>query len=238
VSAIEAIAVGVPARDEAARVGVAITAIATAARNVSVPVYVAVTADSCTDDTALVARRALTDAVGIAAWDVREIAAGTAGAARDGACRRALELCGDRPGAATWLATTDADTTVPRRWLRRQLDWADHGADGVAGLVELAAEDGLSARAHRRWHDLVERAGLGIGHPHVHGANLGIRADVWQAAGGFDHCEVGEDHELWRRARALGAELVGVPDIVVRTSARTTGRAPGGLATLLAGFDV
>jgi hypothetical protein len=144
----------------------------------------------------------------------------------------------DHPIGSTWLATTDADTTVPPRWLVRQLAWEERGADGVAGLVDLADGDGLSRRAQRRWRELVDRAGIGIDHPHVHGANLGMRADVWLAAGGFSHCAVGEDHELWRRARQIGARLVGAPDIVVRTSARTSGRAPGGLAALLAAFEL
>jgi hypothetical protein len=106
----------------------------------------------------------------------------------------------------------------------------------VAGLVVLA-DDGPNGSARARWEALVQRRGAGLGHGHVHGANLGIRADLWLAAGGFDRREVGEDHELWRRARQLGASLVGVDDLAVRTSGRLQGRTPGGLAGLLSALD-
>jgi hypothetical protein len=34
-------------------------------------------------------------------------------------------------------------------------------------------------------------------HPHVHGANLGIRADAYSDAGGWNDLTVAEDHCLW-----------------------------------------
>ena len=136
-----------------------------------------------------------------------------------------------------WVATTDADSTVPPAWFVRHDEWARRGLDGVAGLVELSDAESLSARARRRWRDLVQERGLDVGHPHVHGANLGMRGGVWLGAGGFASLAVGEDHHLWDRARALGAVLLGTSDLIVRTAARTTGRTPGGLAGLLADLE-
>ena len=72
-------------------------------------------------------------------------------------------------------------------------------------------------------------------HRHVHAANLGLRADVYGVAGGWStHAFVGEDHALWRRVRASGADVVQPTDVVVTTSSRTAGRVVGGFASNLA----
>jgi hypothetical protein len=236
---ITAFAIGVPARDEAGRVAAAIASLDDAAQHVAAPVHLVVVADRCRDRTAQV----VSDAFDRCRWltssavVARDLA--NVGAARDLACRLALAATGAGDaashGAATspWVATTDADTTVPPHWFRTQALWAARGADGVAGLVELDPADPLPAAVRHRWAQHVDAAGAGQGHPHVHGANLALRADHFLAAGGFAHCTVGEDHELWRRARAAGAHLVGTDEIVVRTSARTVGRAAGGFADFL-----
>jgi GT2 family glycosyltransferase len=68
------------------------------------------------------------------------------------------------------------------------------------------------------------------GHGHVHGANLGIRADLYQRLGGFDAAVVNEDVDLIRRARRHGVEIRWALDMAVRTSSRAVGRAPLGFA--------
>jgi hypothetical protein len=236
---ITAFAVGVPARDEVERIESALRSLGLAARSSPVPVHLAVTADSCADRTHDSAVAALHRCTSFATKQVRSIESGSAGAARNDACEAALAsaLSSGCDPRDVWIATTDADTTVPEDWFVSHHAWARRGAHGVAGLIQLAADDGLCQVAYERWRQLVERRGTGDGHRHVHGANLGIRADYWLAAGGFDHRAVGEDHELWRRARRLGASLHGVSDIVVTTSARTVGRAPGGLARVLANLS-
>jgi len=237
---IKAFAVGIPARDEADRIVKAVQALARAAQRSPAPVHVVVAADRCDDATEPLARAALRE--GGASWRTASVVAidsGTAGAARHAACLAALRraMADGTEAHRVWVATTDGDSAVPPDWFVQHEAWACRGAHGVAGLVDLFADDGLSAAAQRRWRRSIERAGIGHGHPHVHGANLGMRADLWLAAGGFDQRAVGEDHELWRRARALGASLVGCADMVVRTSARTQGRTPAGFAGLLADLD-
>jgi hypothetical protein len=228
---IEAFAVGVPARDESKRIVDTIDALAGAAREAPAPVHLVVAADRCADATEALARQAMMrhGSTCFRSATVILVDAGTAGAARHTACLAALRQasadCRDR--ARIWIATTDADSAVPRSWFVLHDAWARRGADGVAGLVELRSDDGLDPAVHRRWRDLVEREGVGHGHPHVHGANLGMRA----------HLAVGEDHELWRRARALGGSLVGCSEMVVRTSARRRGRTPAGFAGLLAELE-
>jgi hypothetical protein len=105
---------------------------------------------------------------------------------------------------------------------------ADAGVDLVTGTVE--PDDELDAATRARWR---VRHLLRDGHPHVHGANLGVRLTAYDAAGGFDPVEVHEDVALVERVRASGATCLATASIHVRTSGRTVGRTPGGFAGYL-----
>jgi hypothetical protein len=70
-------------------------------------------------------------------------------------------------------------------------------------------------------------------HEHVYGANLGVRADAYRAVGGFHSLTSGEDRDLWSRLENAGYPLARPTSAPVRTSARTNGRASGGVAELL-----
>ncbi len=234
---LRAVAVGVPARDEEPRIGTCVAAVLEAVGRLGVPAAVVVAADACRDATAERAAAALLRAdpgvvTAVVRLDPGGARDGCVGAARQAACARAVALLAE-PTGAVWLATTDADSVVPPTWLVDQWRWAAAGVDGVAGLVDVDPADGLAPAVRERWLAVVDRGGRGSGHGHVHGANLGIRADVWQRAGGFPPVACAEEHALWRAARRRGARLVGVDDVVVRTSGRLDGRAPGGFAHLL-----
>jgi hypothetical protein len=54
--------------------------------------------------------------------------------------------------------------------------------------------------------------------------------------GGFPAVPHGEEHALLARLQEAGYRVVRPPDVRVRTSARTTGRATAGLAALLDGL--
>jgi hypothetical protein len=144
---------------------------------------------------------------------VRELAAVTLAAllAADGAAP-----------ATTWLLGTDADGTVAPGWVAAHLALAAAGADAVAGGVVLDVPG------------LPRPPGEPAPPEHpVYGANLGVRADAWAAVGGFPPLACGEDHGLVARLRAGGYRVVAGAPATVRTSARTRGRARGGLADLL-----
>ena len=225
------IVVGIPARDEAATIADAVVSVARAAAHVAVPVHLVVVDDGSEDETATVAAAALAEERGALTGEVLVQRCGTVGAARARALDRGLDATGALP-ASTWLATTDADSTVDRRWLARQLRWAERGIDAVAGLVDVTwapHQDDLA----RRYDAAMASHGTGVGHPHVHGANLGLRASWWLRVGGCGDDADGEDHELWRRLREADAVVLGVPDVRVRTSARLTGRVPAGFSGLL-----
>jgi len=225
-----AIGVGIPANDEAGHIERCLESVIAAARLVDWPVTVVVAVDASRDDTADRARRTL-HAVQHLGGAVVETSFRSAGAARAAALDASLERTG-RPPEAVWLATTDADTVVDRTWLQVHQRWAMTGVDGVAGLVEVDWPSATSVLA-ARYARSIAAGGTALGHPHVHGANLGLRAHRWKQVGGCGAGVVSEDHELWRRLRAAGATVLGVDDLIVRTSARLAGRAPNGFSHYL-----
>jgi hypothetical protein len=131
----------------------------------------------------------------------------------------------------TWLATTDADTVVPSGWLRRQLEYADAGWDVVLGTVSVADWDGHPPHVPDAFE---QQYAFGLGpHPHVHGANLGIRASAYLAAGGFPSLRTAEDHALLAAATEAGCAVLQAGDLAVETSSRRHARAPDGFGHLL-----
>jgi hypothetical protein len=71
-------------------------------------------------------------------------------------------------------------------------------------------------------------------HPHVHGANLGMRGSAYLRAGGFRSLASAEDHALLAALASSGGRIISVTDIPVVTSSRRRGRAPDGFSHLLA----
>jgi glycosyltransferase involved in cell wall biosynthesis len=150
---------------------------------------------------------------------VVRIAHGSLGAARSIGCRVALGGALYRP-RNVWLANTDADTVVPGYWLTAQLELAERDVAAVAGTVEL---DGVVDDTIRAEFEAAHVISLdGTRHP-VHGANMGIRGDVYLAAGGWQRQQAGEGLDLWKRLSDV-ATCVSSHTIAVHT--RTAGRAP------------
>ena len=128
-----------------------------------------------------------------------------------------MNMC--RPDC-TWLASTDADTTVPADWITRQVALADGGADVVLGVVELDATTPPNLRNRFAATYLIHP-----NHRHVHAANMGVRRSTYDGAGGWAaDISVGEEHDLVARAMAVGARVERRHDVVVTTSARITSR--------------
>jgi glycosyltransferase involved in cell wall biosynthesis len=140
------------------------------------------------------------------------------------------------PLSNVWLANTDADCVVPSTWLSDQIDFAASGIEAVAGiiLVDSFAEHGPEAPA--RFHTSYSIHADGT-HPHIHGANLGVRADRYLDVGGWADLKTGEDHDLWGRLRRTGVRLLSAARLQVVTSGRRVGRAPSGFAGALAAHN-
>ena len=227
---VRALAVGIPAHDEVDSIEACLRSVVDAARAVGVPTAVVVAADACRDGTAERAHSVLASAP-----DVRSSVLHTAhravGAARRDSLDAALRLL-DVPAPQVWLATTDADTVVHQSWLQAHLRWARSGVDGIAGLVQVDWT-GHPLDLPARYAESIASGGNTLGHGHVHGANLGLLAARWVEVDGCGDGVVAEDEELWRRLRSVGAEVLGVDDLLVTTSGRLTGRAPHGFAQYL-----
>ena len=211
------VVVVVPAHNEVANLPGCIASVRGAAAAVPVPVLTVVVLDHCDDGSEDLSVGDRAD-VHFHQIDARNV--GTARAAGFEVARRMLDTGPQR----TWYATTDADTRVDPDWLQRQLA---SQADMVLGLVRVPAgrvPPGL-ARRYLRGVDADDHA-----HVHVHGANLGCRAARYWEVGGFAHLATGEDVDLVTRFEAAGYTIDRDPDLWVTTSARRTGRAPGGFA--------
>jgi glycosyltransferase involved in cell wall biosynthesis len=220
---IEAVGVVVPAHNEETLLPACLAALGRVASVVGVPVSVLVVADTCTDRTAAVARACGARVIAIGARNV--------GAARAAGMAELLRLTAGVDPSAVWLATTDADTVVPPGWLERQLRYVGQGWDVVLGTVTVADWDGHPPHVPAAFGALYE---FGDGpHQHVHGANLGIRASAYLAAGGFRSLPTAEDHALLAAATEVGCSVLQASDIAVETSARRHARAPLGFSHLL-----
>ncbi len=222
---IRRVAVIVPAANEERHITRCLSSITAASSQLyrstlNVHVQVFVVLDSCTDATAeLAAAFGEVQPVAIAARSV--------GAARRAGARAAL-ADGDRAGEL-WLAGTDADSEVPADWLTHMVAEACRGAHLVLGTV--LPGPGLRTAARVEW---LSRHHLTDDHPHVHGANFGIRGDAYLALGGWRPLVTGEDVDLADRAAMSGhLQITRTASIPVVTSARPTGRAPRGFSSYL-----
>lgn len=239
---VRAVAVVVPARDEEDTVEACLSSVRAALERLPAGMATTVTMvlDRCVDRTPDRVAPMLADWPGAAAVRVAEVR-GTAahtvgtgvGALRHLGVRDALARLHPLRPEQVWLLHTDADSRVPVDWALRHVAWAGTGAHAVAGMVDLDTPGPLSAAAVGRYDELVRARVDGRSHDHVHGANLGVRADAYLAVGGFPPDGAGEDRALCTALRRGGHRVVAPLRPRVRTSARTTGRAGGGLADLL-----
>jgi Glycosyl transferase family 2 len=221
---IRRMAVIVPAANEEDHIGGCLAAFQEARaclhRGTGIPVRVIVALDHCQDRTAAIAGR-------FTGVECVTLSARNVGLARRAAAHQVL--AGGSRASELWLASTDADSQVPAGWLRGMLAEAQAGAHLVLGTV--IPGPGLRSALHRDW---LGRHQLRDGHPHVHGANLGVRGDAYLALGGWPALATGEDAELARRATAAGyLRISRTAAIPVVTSARQASRAPRGFAGYL-----
>ena len=187
---------------------------------------VIVVSDSSSDGTAGIARAMLRGR-----GSVVEVDAGNVGIARAAAAQQALaRFWGDT--SLCWLANTDADCEVPSTWLLDQLALAKNGYASVAGIVDVDGFEEHLPMVEARFRMTYQVNSDGT-HPHVHGANLGMRADAYLAAGGWNPLATAEDHDLWGRLRACTGPHLSDARLTVLTSGRRVGRAPRGFAEAL-----
>lgn len=218
--AIEQAIVVVPAHNEIENLPRSLSALMATSMRTDIPVLIVVVLDACDDGSA--------DLAGRFGPNVHFIPtdAGNVGAARAAGFDYARSVCTAEP-ARTWFATTDADTIVGSRWLTQMMK---AGADMVLGTVRIPLWR-LPGEVARRY--LAAYRSDGPGHDHVHGANMGFRADAYWGVGGFRALATGEDVDLVERFEAAHLSIHRDARLTVATSAREVGRAPSGFASHL-----
>lgn len=219
------IVVVIPARDEQETIARAIASVVNASQGYSVDIIVV--ADGCSDETEIRAKQALCGGGAVVRGNWRCV----------GAARRVGVAFGlirsPAADAQTWIASTDADGVVPPDWLTIQMQLAEEEAVAVAGIVDLACESTADHMFAERFAATYETYDDGS-HPHVHAANMGVRADAYLAVGGWPRAHRSEDRLLWTRLESAGYNVVSTVDLSIRTSARRQGRVPLGFAASLA----
>jgi glycosyltransferase involved in cell wall biosynthesis len=128
-----------------------------------------------------------------------------------------------------WFACTDADSTVPLNWLNHHVDYARTGGDLLLGTVVINPTD-LGVAARGAWASHYQQR---EGHPHVHGANMGLSRRAWQTTGGFEPLANHEDVDLVARVKQSGLSWRATGRIPVTTSGRLVARADDGFARYL-----
>ena len=235
-SALRAVVV-IPARDEEARIGRCVAALAVQRDLAPGAFEVILVLDRCTDATESVAGAAAR-AGGVALRVVHAPEPGVGAARRHGmdlACAR-LEEAGRPDGL---VACTDADTEVDPRWLAAQLRLVEGGADAVGGRIELDAREARALpagtvgrradRARARMAAVVAEDPRAE-HHFFSGASMAVTARAYRAVGGLEPAVALEDEAFARRLTDAGLRIVRSDLVRVTTSARTDGRAPRGLA--------
>jgi hypothetical protein len=148
--------------------------------------------------------------------------------ARRAGSKALLTLWREEDRSRIWLATTDADSRVPKDWLTVQLEAHNSGADMWAGRVRVAEESATALRWAERYSAEPDP---------VHGASLGFSANLYTQLGGFGGMRTGEDRDLHHRALTAGFRIAHDHRATVITSARRKGRAPAGFANVLDEVD-
>jgi glycosyltransferase involved in cell wall biosynthesis len=225
---IDRAVVVIPAHDERGNLPRCLHAVLASASALPTPTLVVVVLDACSDGSADLAHRFGAD-VHFIEVDVKNVGATRAAGF---AHARTVYSAQTSDESRIWFATTDADSRVGGEWLVRQVN-AD--ADMVLGVVHVTNWRHFSAAAVNRYlraYRAKSRTG-GAGHGHVHGANMGFRADVYWEEGGFAALASGEDVDLARRFEQSGRRIHRDARLSVETSARSEGRAPRGFAAYL-----
>jgi hypothetical protein len=166
--------------------------------------------------------------------------------------RRAMNLAADAQPSGVIL-TTDADAVPTDTWIEANLNALGAGNDIVGGrIVGDPDEEALlgqgflrRARLHSQYGDLRDELAAIIDpldhdpwprhHDHT-GGSLAVRTSVYRQVGGMEAVPFREDLAFVSKVRAAGYLLSHPLEVTVAVSARTTGRAQGGMADCLSAW--
>jgi hypothetical protein len=238
----------VPARDEAERLPGLLASLAAQEPGQRLPVVLLL--NNCVDATADVARicaATYRDQLSLRIVERNyEVGDDHVGTARREAMALGAGWLRDLGGADPVLLTTDADAVAPPGWVAANLAAIDDGADVVGGYLMLDPLEGerdpvlarMDAAYGEYWRlvrALADRDAPDADDPpprhgdHT-GGSLAVRLAWHDRVGGVPSLPVREDVEFVRRLVAAGARLRHPTAVTMHVSARTVGRAAGGMA--------
>jgi hypothetical protein len=234
------LAVAIPVRDEAKRIGGCLRSLA---RQSATPDHVVLLLNNCTDGTAEVVK-AMPETCARLHLVERNLdgSSASAGVARGLAMEYAASLMDD--GA---ILTTDADAVVPPHWVEANLMALRQGADAVCGQARIDPIEALLIPSHLHEDDarevaygrlLDEMESMILPNPadpwprhrEDSGASIAITAEMFRRVGGVPRLSSGEDRALIRALRMIDARVRHDPKVNVVVSGRIEGRAQGGMA--------
>lgn len=229
---IKHICVLIPAKNEEKLISRCLHSIlkASAILSSDINIEIVLCVDSSTDHTWEIGKKILKDQGSILIIDK-----GNVGYARRFAAEYALNQYKGYLDAC-WIANTDADCEVPINWLQKHISYAEKGIHAIAGIVKVDSYREHSPQVAELFQKdyIIHEDGS---HPHIHGANIGIRADIYLKVGGWNELYTAEDHDLWNRLSNLKFNLKSDAALFVITSGRKFGRAPLGFANKLDSYN-
>ncbi|WP_201508061.1 glycosyltransferase [Psychrobacter proteolyticus] len=182
---------------------------------------VLVVLDSCTDDTLRIVQAAGVDYLCCYYQCVGQV--------RDLGIRHAIV------NGATWLACTDADSSVSADWLLQQIEHIRHQkTDMICGVVTVDNWSHLSLYTKKAYMAHYQDK---MGHRHVHGANLSFSKEAYLASGGLAALACHEDVDLVNRFEAQCYAITWSNRVRVLTSSRLQARAKEGFGAFLANLE-
>jgi hypothetical protein len=234
----------VPARDEEERLPRLLDALAR--QSVEAPVAVALCLNNCSDGSADAVFAAIDRNAGRLSIeiDIRDFPPDLAhaGSARAAAMAMGVKRLGAVGGV---LIATDADARPPVDWIAANLDAVAAGADIVGGRLALDDDEAIplavtQGRAlwDRYWAQVRaiedEFDPCPWDPPPRHGdhtgGSLALTCEIYRKVGGVPLLASGEDRALVEAAITAGGRLVHPMAVWTRVSARSQGRASGGMA--------
>ena len=217
------IGIVIPAHNESMTIAQCLASVQTAIEQLplTIKASILVVLDSCTDDTQSIVKA---EGVDYLCCDYHCV-----GQVRDMGIRHAIT------NGVTWLACTDADSTVPMDWLLQQIEHiSQQPTDMICGVVDV---DSWAHLIPQTREDYIAHYQDRMGHRHIHGANLSFSSAAYLAVDGFAHLPCHEDVDLVKRFEDQGYAITWSNCVRVMTSSRLQARATKGFAAFLANLE-